>query len=83
MEIHKDSYIAGQKRKRFHCPHCGSYLTKSAYYNHKKKFYDSTSKLWQKVGYSNQFVMQDSESSSQLHDSDEESSEITHSGTLA
>ena len=35
-----------RKRKRFHCLHCDCYLTKSAYYCHKRKFYDPISKLW-------------------------------------
>lgn len=35
-----------KKRKRYLCPHCALYLTKSAYYCHKERFYNPVTKEW-------------------------------------
>ena len=35
-----------KNRKRLYCPHCGDYVSKSVYYNHKKLHFDSRRKRW-------------------------------------
>ena len=32
--------------RRIYCPHCKDYLSKSAYYRHRRQFFDRTKKEW-------------------------------------
>ena len=41
-----DSSIESRPRKRFYCDHCKVFLSKSAYYRHKEKFFDRDSNRW-------------------------------------
>ena len=41
-----DSSVDFRPRKRFFCDHCRVFLSKSAYYRHKEKFFDRDSNRW-------------------------------------
>ena len=36
----------GSSGRRIYCPHCKDYLSKSAYYRHRRQFFDRTKKEW-------------------------------------
>ena len=72
--------MSGRKRHRKFCPHCEEYLSKSAFYEHKKKYYDSIeTKAWKKHGgicqeSSNKHFASDAAHRIQLSSSDTDSS---------
>ena len=37
---------AGIKRRRLYCEHCESYLSKSAYYRHRMRYFDTSHNQW-------------------------------------
>ena len=45
-----------RKRLRKFCPHCDEHLSKSAYYEHRSKYYNFRTKTWIKVN--NEVIME-------------------------
>ena len=50
MEIcERDSHPRGIKQRRNYCERCESYLTKSTFYCHRSKYYNTATGKWVKV----------------------------------
>ena len=54
---------AGIKRRRLYCEHCESYLSKSVYYHHRMRYFDTSHNQWVT---SNDTVSRSSESSDSI-----------------
>ena len=78
MEIcERDSRPRGVKRRRNYCEHCESYLTKSTFYRHRSKYYNTATGKWVKVcdiTVSNSSTSSDEDSSCASRDEDSSSS---------